>query len=72
MRKKTEKLCAVCHRGEMCSGCVPGSTYLLRKAPDELYALAKHVAIDQGISLRSLIIESIWQYVIKACQETRP
>jgi hypothetical protein len=72
MRKKSEKLCAVCHGGEMCSGCVPGSTYLLRKAPDELMSLARHIAIDQGMSLRALIIQALWKYVEEACQETRP
>jgi len=38
-------------------------TYLLRDIPDDLWAQAKHRAIEENISLRDLILTAVRKYV---------
>lgn len=39
------------------------NTYLLRDVPDDLITAAKHKALDQGISLRELILDALRAYL---------
>ena len=40
------------------------NTYILKNIPPELWKQAKHKALDEGISLRDLIIKAIEKYVV--------
>jgi len=39
------------------------TTYLLRDIPDELWNRAKHRAVDDGVSLRDLILSAVESYL---------
>ena len=39
--------------------------YLLRDVPAELWTAAKHRAIDEGMSLRELILKALQEYLMK-------
>lgn len=41
--------------------------YLLRDIPEELWNQAKHKAVDEGLSLRELILKALHEY-LKASQ----
>ena len=41
-------------------------SYLLRDIPEELWVAAKHVAVDEGLNLRELILKALQEYVDKA------
>jgi hypothetical protein len=38
-------------------------SYLLRDIPDDLWTAAKHRAVDQGVSLRDLILQALRSYL---------
>ena len=40
-----------------------GGDYLLRDVPKDLWEQAKHRAIDEGFSLRDLILKSLFSYL---------
>jgi hypothetical protein len=42
--------------------CTPGG-YMLRDIPQELWDKAKHKAIDKGLSLRELILQSVKEFI---------
>lgn len=39
--------------------------YLLRDIPEDLWTAAKHRAVDEGISLRKMILEALRAYLAK-------
>lgn len=39
------------------------TTYLLRDVPDDLWAAAKHRAVDEDLSLRDLLLKALRQYL---------
>ena len=41
-------------------------SYTLRDIPEALWTAAKHVAVDEGLNLRELILKSLQEYVSKA------
>lgn len=42
----------------------PCKTYLLRGVPMELWQRLRHRAVDEGISLREILLRAIEQYLI--------
>jgi hypothetical protein len=38
-------------------------SYLLRDIPAELWTAAKHRAVDEGMSLRELILKALQEYI---------
>jgi hypothetical protein len=38
-------------------------SYLLRDIPEELWTAAKHKAVDEGVSLRDLILKAVRAYI---------
>ena len=39
------------------------TTYLFRDIPPELWQQAKHLAVDRGISLRQLLLDSLRDFI---------
>jgi hypothetical protein len=42
-----------------------GGNYLIRNVPPDLWTRAKHRAVDDGVSLRELILLAIESYLAK-------
>jgi len=40
-------------------------SYLLRDIPEQLWTAAKHRAVDEGMSLRELILKALQEYISK-------
>lgn len=40
-----------------------GGNYLLRDYPEELWQAARHRAVDEGLSMRDLILKSLRKYL---------
>ena len=38
-------------------------SYLLRDIPEQLWTAAKHRAVDEGLSLRELILKALHEYI---------